>query len=77
MIVWLWVRNYGGTQVEVASELRTSTSLVSRWYGRAIATAPDIDDLAEAVAIEFGNPRRRPKQGVGSSRVRYQVDVDQ
>lgn len=77
LIVWLWVRDCGGKQIEVARELQTSTSLVSRWYSHAMRAADDIDGLAAAVALELAGLRRRPKRGLRSSRIRYQVDVEE
>ncbi len=43
IITWLWVRRFGGRQVDLARHFNVASSLVSRWYGRAVANLPDLE----------------------------------
>ncbi len=43
LLVWVWVRHFGGAQVDISRELRVDSSRVARWYGRAMAIAPDLE----------------------------------
>ena len=77
LLVWTWVRRLGGTQADVARELGAGTGRVSRWYGRAVEAAPDLDALADAVVQEVarGQSSRGKKERRGFA-VRYDVVVE-
>lgn len=82
LTTWVWVHEYAGRQIDVARALGIDTSIVSRYYGQAIAAAADFDQRATAVTALL---RRRGKQrarvvtppSVDALPVRYHVDVDE
>jgi hypothetical protein len=49
LIVWIWVRRFKGKQIEVARRLETSTAAVSKWYGRAVTDAVELQELEDAI----------------------------
>jgi hypothetical protein len=82
LAIWVWVHEYAGQQIEVARALDLDTSVVSRYYGQAIAAAGEFDQQASALTALL-NRRRRPrdravtKAAAGAAPVRYHVDVDE
>lgn len=82
MLMWLWVREYGGKQIDVARFLGITTASASGLYGYVVRNAGDFDTEGSAIAIELEKrsgkrSRRDSSVGVGVSRVRYHVDVDE
>jgi hypothetical protein len=53
IIVYMWVKLYGGTQAEVARELRADSGAVSRWYTKALQDAGDIEPLCDKIKSLF------------------------
>ena len=49
LLTWMWVRWCRGRQVDVATYLKTPSSVVSRWYGAAVAAAPEFDEVGSRV----------------------------
>jgi REP element-mobilizing transposase RayT len=80
LVVWMWVHEYRGRQVDVARALHLDTSVVSRHYGAALASAPEHDQEATAVAGLLAK-RRRPRTREATAPdadglpVRYHVDL--
>jgi len=76
LVTWVWVRRLGGKQVEVARELRASSSVVARWYSSSAQLAAELDALADDVVHRL----RRSVRGGGApkkkTRVRYEVGHD-
>lgn len=82
LAIWTWVHEYEGQQIDVARALGLDTSVVSRYYGQAVAHAGDFDQAASAVVarIRKQGPRSRRQRTSatdGSHPVRYFVDVDE
>ena len=62
LIVWLWVHDYGGTQIEIARALALETGAVSRHYGHALEHAGEFaSEAVEVVALLRRSARRREK----------------
>jgi len=82
LVVWMWVHEYAGRQADVARALRLDTSVVSRHYGDALASAAEHDEEATAVTALLAKrkpPRARkvtPPDADGFP-VRYHVDVSE
>lgn len=81
LAVWLWVHEYRGQQIEIARAQELDTSVVSRYYGQALAAAGDFDEQATAVIALLGKRRRPRTRKVTATTanalpVRYHVDVD-
>ena len=75
LITWIWVHHLGGKQIDVARELGVGTYSVSRWYGKAVERAAELEGMAAALVGDF---RRAPKRrGTRSSRVYYQVGLEE
>jgi putative transposase len=49
LIVWLWVRKFGGRQIDVARKLETSTAAVSKWYGRAVKKSVELEPILDDI----------------------------
>jgi hypothetical protein len=82
LAIWLWIHEYAGQQVDIARALALDTSVVSRYYGQALARAGDFDELATAVTALLAKRRRpRARKVTPASEdalpVRYHVDVDE
>jgi REP element-mobilizing transposase RayT len=82
LAVWVWVHEYAGQQMDVARALQLDTSVVSRYYGQALAAAGDFDEQASAVVGLLGKRRRARGRKVTRATadalpVRYHVDVDE
>lgn len=76
LCAWIWVRHLGGKQIELARELRTGTWAVARWYGRAVELAPHLEELALPLLERWQGPARRRNAHGRSSRVHYQVSLE-
>ncbi len=50
LAVWLWVHEYAGQQSAMARALQLDSSIISRYYGQALATADTLAKPAAAVA---------------------------
>jgi hypothetical protein len=82
LLTWVWVHEYGGTQIEVARGLGMETGAVSRHYGHALELAGEFDEQATAVVALLRKRARRRKNTRtkatdGGLPVRYHVDVEE
>ncbi|PNX51096.1 MAG: hypothetical protein BV458_12040 [Thermoplasmata archaeon M9B2D] len=83
LAIWVWVHEYEGQQIEVARALSLDTSVVSRYYGQALQSAGDFDELATAVTAllrkrQRGTKDRRLTEApLDALSVRYYVDVEE
>jgi len=83
LAIWVWVHEYEGQQIEIARALSLDTSVVSRYYGQALQSAGDFDELATAVTALLRKRHRGTKdRGLTKATrdvlpVRYYVDVEE
>lgn len=85
LAIWTWVHEYAGQQADVARALNLDTSVVSRYYGQAVAQSGEFDQAASAIAARLKHHRNRrtrtrtPANSAtkGAQPVRYFVDVDE
>ncbi len=83
LATWVWVREYGGQQVELARAFGIETGAICRHYGYTITNAGKYDELGSAVvALLRTRASRRPAKQArehvfDALRVRYHVDVDE
>lgn len=85
LVVWLWVHEYAGKQIEVARALGLPSAMVSRYYGQALQAAGDYDQEATLVTVRLrkqsrttARSKRTPTPATeDAQRVRYYVDVDE
>jgi len=70
LVTWVWVRRLGGKQVEVARELRASSSVVARWYSSSAGRAVELDALADDVVRRLRRDVRRGGPAKKKTRVR-------
>ena len=49
LLVRVWVREYGGSQAELARHLDRASSIVSRWHSRAVSEARSHGELYQKV----------------------------
>ena len=86
VLIWLWVREFEGKQIEVARLLGVSTAAVSSLYGDVVGHASDFEEQGSAiVALSARGARqkkekvssRAPNRGKRAQRVRYHVTVDE
>lgn len=75
IVTWLWVREFGGSQADVARALSTRAANVSNWYGAAVRHLPDIEPLLDTVvaALSEGDEETPWKT---SKRVHYHLAID-
>jgi REP element-mobilizing transposase RayT len=76
LIVWAWVHDYGGQQIDVARELDLETSTISRYYGQAIAKAGDFDQRANALSALLNKRRRSRAREAPKAGPDYHVNAD-
>jgi REP element-mobilizing transposase RayT len=81
LATWVWVHEYGGSQIELARALGLDTSVVSRYYGQGLEDAGELDQQATHVTGWLAKRRKRRakvNEPAGDAmRVRYHVDVDE
>jgi hypothetical protein len=82
LVVWLWLHEYAGKQSEVGRALGLDSSMVTRYYGQALAVAGDYDEEATAVTalLRKKTPKSTRKVTAATADahpVRYYVDVDE
>ncbi|MBN8610632.1 MAG: transposase [Deltaproteobacteria bacterium] len=81
LATWVWVHEYEGRQVDIARALGLHTSVVSRHYGEALASAAEYDEEATAVTARLAKRKRRVAKKTAADadgfRVRYHVDVNE
>jgi REP element-mobilizing transposase RayT len=58
LVVWAWLREYRGHQIDVARALALETSTVSRYYGQALIRAPEFDQRSAALSAVLSKRRR-------------------
>lgn len=58
VVTWLWVKRFGGRQVDVSRHLNTARAQVARWFGNAV---DNLEDLAPTIAqVEQMLPAQPP-----------------
>jgi len=75
IIIWLWVHEFGGMQIEVARELNLSTAAVAQHYATCMRSAAEQDELASAVLPLLTAAKR--SQGAGKRaprKARFHLD---
>ena len=82
LAIWTWVHEYAGQQADIARALNLDTSVVSRYYGQAVAKSGDFDQAASAIAARLKHHRNhRTKTRTPATHdahpVRYFVDVEE
>jgi putative transposase len=82
LAIWMWVHEYAGQQIDLARALGLDTSVVSRYYGQAMAEAGEYDQRATAVAALLARrkrprPRKVTRAAADAFPVRYHVDVEE
>lgn len=84
LATFVWVHEYGGRQIELARALQLDTGVVSRYYGQAMALAPEYDELAGAALALLPRPAAvgaasAPATSLpgDATRVRYHVDFEE
>ncbi len=82
LLMWLWVREYEGKQIEVARLLGITTASASTIYGHTVRNAGDFDTDGSAIATMLARRAKKPVRRdtatrPGALRVRYRVDVDE
>lgn len=75
LCAWIWIHHLGGKQIELARELRAGTWAVTRWYGRAVALAPHMEELALPLLGRWRGTHGGRRAG-RVSRVHYQVSLE-
>ena len=81
LLMWLWVREYEGKQIEVARLLGITTASASALYAQTVAAAAEFDQEGSVVAARLAARQRRKRLGSTKLnaqvvRVRYHVDVE-
>lgn len=85
LAIWLWVREFGGKQMEIARVLGIHTSAVARHYAYALRSAAEFDEVGSAVVALLDTPRAKRKRrsakllpaAESAPRRRYLVDVEE
>jgi len=71
LVTWIWVRRFGGRQIDVARELRATSSAVARWYGSASEVAGELDGLADDVVQRLARGAR--SRTATKTKVRFEI----
>jgi hypothetical protein len=53
VMAYTWIKRCGGKQIDIARHFKIASSLVSRWYSRAIDRLPDLEESLETVKRQF------------------------
>jgi REP-associated tyrosine transposase len=53
LVTRIWIREYGGRQVDIGRHLKTGAAIVSRWHSRAIDEARSHDVLYERIVASL------------------------
>lgn len=75
LVTWLWVREFEGSQADIARGLSTSSANVSNWYGAAVRHLPDIEPLLDSVMNALGKASDDPSWKT-AKRVHYHLAID-
>lgn len=82
LVIWVWLHEYAGQQVELAQALGIDTGVVSYHYGQAMRTPGELDEQTTAVTALLRRrrrprPRAKTKATADGFPVRYHVDVQE
>jgi len=73
LIVHLWVREFGGKQIDVARKLNTSSASVTRWISTVVENLPDFETLIDELRQSFPSLLEGADMG---QRVRYTFEIN-
>lgn len=75
LLAYTWIHRCAGRQVEIARHFNVASSLVSRWYTRAVDNLPELEDDLHQMQflLEQGSPKQVPSE---ARRTRYAVVMD-
>ncbi len=75
LLVWMWVKEYGGRQVDIVTELGVTSQMVSRWYSRAIEHAAIMDGHSSQV-LRLA-PLKMGRKKTKRRKLQYRVDFNE
>ena len=76
VITWLWIRRYQGRQIDIARHLRVLSSVVSRWYGKAVEQIVELEEICDRVENLIESHDRSSKSQVPERRIRYGLTMN-